>query len=139
MRRVFVGLGMLMCLGCGTTQTKTLIISRPHAAQVTTQGRALGKTPLELTEQTWVWSSRELILRKKGHLPARVTLASSPRWVNIGVISAGCVFGFWMVWPMALLSDRPTEVVVSLKKPKGRVSQTTAFLEEPEVTLRPAR
>ena len=123
--------------GCISTTTKTLVLSRPHAATVTSGGRVLGKTPLELEEQAWVWSSRELILRKKGHLPARVELTSSARWVNIGVLSAGCIFGLWTLWPLALLGDRPLEVMVPLKKPKGAKKRKPAFRERPDVTLRP--
>lgn len=134
---LFVAMLLWSCTACGGTTTRTLIITRPHAAEVTTKGRVLGKSPIELTEQAWVWSSRELVIRKKGYLPAKVTLDSSARWVNIGVLGAGCIFGFWAAWPLALLGDRPTEIVVRLRKPKGLRDKAERFAEQPDVTLRP--
>lgn len=126
-----------MSVGCGMTQTKTLIITRPHAAEVTSRGRLLGKTPIELTEQTWAWTERDLTIRKKGYIPVRATLSAQARWVNVGVLSAGCIFGLWTLWPMALLGDRPKEWVITLKKPATTAQKVTPFQENPEVTLRP--
>jgi hypothetical protein len=103
-----LGLGWVVLSGCGTS---TKLSSRPHGAEVIMDGeRLLGRTPLLLQEQAWLWTDHTLTFRKEGYLTEQVTLEANANAAN--VIVCLCL---WPLWPLSLQGVYQDRVVVNLE------------------------
>ena len=130
----------LLLLSAGATGcvSETAIYTRPAGADVVLleRGRVLGKTPILLRDQVWVFTDHELEFTKPGYLPAKLRIRPAARPLNIA-FCAVCAVAAWPVWPMALLGDfTRTEYVVPLK-PTGDLlgEQTAPMTSAPRVTF----
>jgi hypothetical protein len=112
----------LLALGATSTGcvSETAIYTRPAGAEVVLleRGRVLGKTPILLRDQVWVFTEHELEFTKPGYLPTRITLEPTARPLNI-VFCAICSVATWPVWPMALLGDFTRSKYVITLEPTG--------------------
>ena len=130
----------LLSLGAGATGcvSETAIYTRPAGAEVVLleQGRVLGKTPILLRDQVWVFTHHELEFTKPGYLPAKVRLDPTARPLNIA-FCAICSVATWPVWPMALLGDFTRAKYVVTLQPTGDLLGDSAapMTSDPKVTF----
>lgn len=103
-----LGLGWMVLSGCGTS---TKLSSRPHGAEVIMDGdRLLGRTPILLQEQAWLWTDHTLTFRKEGYLTEQVTLEGEASAAN--VIVCLCL---WPLWPLSLQGVYQDRVVIDME------------------------
>jgi hypothetical protein len=106
---------MILCVvgatqvGCGTS---VMITSRPSKAEVVMdKKKVLGRTPILLKEQAWLWTSHTLTFRKRGYLTEQRRLEASFFAPNL--IICMCM---WPLWPMVMQANYPNSIVVHLKE-----------------------
>ncbi len=131
-------LTLSMCILTAGCVSETAIYTRPGGADVVllNRGRALGKTPILLRDQLWVFTRHDLEFTKKGYLPAQISLEPNARPLNI-TFCAICSVATWPVWPMVLLADfeRPKYVVTMQPNPSSFESAAPALSPAPRVTF----
>ena len=112
---------MLVCTGC---YSKTNIYSKPSGATVLVENRRLlGKTPIELEEQVWLWTNHMLTVKADGYETQSVQLRNTGiNWGNAVI----CLCSLGVLLPVALTSGYPEQVVVELT-PKAAAETKKAF------------
>ncbi len=133
-----VGALLLLCASSTGCVSETAIYTRPAGAEVVLldRGRVLGKTPILLRDQVWVFTEHELEFTKPGYLPRRIKLDPTARPLNIA-FCAICSVATWPVWPMALLGDfTRTKYVVPLEPTGDFLGEAREPLTaEPKITF----
>jgi hypothetical protein len=95
--------------GCGTAVE---ISSRPPGAEVIMDRQVvLGRTPILLKEQAWLWTSHTLTLRKEGYVTEVVELEASS--VPSSLIICLCL---WPLWPLSLQGSYGVPVVIEMER-----------------------
>lgn len=89
---VSVALACVVSLGTGCAST-TQITSEPSGAEVRVDGQQVGHTPASFAEeQVWVWTSHNVVLKKKGYHQFSGTMAAT---VNAPMLILG-IAGFFL-------------------------------------------
>ena len=119
-------------MGCSTTAQ---IHSEPQGARVIIDGdEAVGRTPIEIEELAWVWTSHEVLVRKEGYVPKTVALEASfdPTYLAV------CVCTLTLLWPLVLVGEYNESIVVQLQPEgarPGAVGQTRQLREQPAISF----
>ena len=109
--------------------SKTHIYSRPAGASVTIDGtHPVGKTPIELDEQVWVWTKHNVTVAADGFAPQTIQIRSTG--INYGY-AVVCVCTLGLLFPLAMVSEYPDQYVVNL------IPATPAAAEQPALAATP--
>lgn len=72
---------------------------------------SLGRTPVELEEQVWLWTSHSITVRQDGYQPQTIQIRNTG--INFGYVAA-CVCTLGLMLPIAFASEYPKQYVVDL-------------------------
>jgi hypothetical protein len=107
-----ISLMVVFLLGQAGCYATTQIHSHPANATVVMDNKAvLGKTPIQLTEMTWIWTKHSLLISKEGYSPTVVKLKGEFRPTML--IPCFCTFG--VALPMVLIGEYPASHFVTLE------------------------
>ena len=116
--------------GCYST---TEIYSKPARADVVIdQTKSLGKTPIHLEEQVWLWTSHSLTVQKDGYHSQTIKISSEG--MNFAYLAV-CICTLGTVIPLMFVSSYPEQYVVELK-PAAPESAAAPMSEELAINFR---
>lgn len=122
MRTCALGAVLLTVVGvsAGCVERTLIVKSDPEGAEVWVDGRQRGVTPLEVPFESY--GTRALVLRKEGHVPARVQVELPAPWWQFP--PADLVTD--LLWPGTIEDVRETELVVLARRGEPETAEALA-------------
>ena len=110
-----VAVAMLaLSIGCASTVE---IDSEPQGAEVRIDGQNIGKTPTHYTDNSIVFTTKRVEIKKEGYEPIRTQITRDGP-INVGAV----IGGFFCAWPLFLWAfDYPKYVNYDLAQEKETV------------------
>lgn len=107
---ILLCVSLLLATGCFS---KTNIYSKPGNARVVlNHKKSLGRTPVELKEQVWLWTRHSITVAKAGYESQTIQISSDG--VNFAYIAV-CVCTLGILLPIAFASSYPKQYIVELE------------------------
>ncbi len=120
---------MIFATGCYST---TNIYSKPGNARVTLDHkRSLGRTPVELEEQVWLWTRHAITVDKEGYEAQTIQISSDG--LNFAYVAV-CVCTLGVMLPIMFASSYPKQYIVELE-PETPESDDVPVEEDPAVSF----
>lgn len=100
----------MFSIGCTSTTT---IYTKPTGAVAKIDGkRTLGRTPIELEEDVWLWTNHMIEVSMEGYGTQNVQIRSDG--LNIAYLAV-CVCTLGLLLPIMFVSSYPNQYVIELK------------------------
>lgn len=124
---------LLIVVMLSSACTSTMgIYSRPAGADVVMdRDKTLGKTPILLKEQTWIWTRHQFTFTKAGYESQTIKVSAKARPANmvLAVCTTSCC-----LWPVALLGQLPDTIVATMT-PDANPYEQASLTESVEISF----